>query len=138
MVIKISLRGVDKEKFIVHNKNVLNSVVETLNKTTHNIRTKKMKVNSINTYSYQNINKTNKQYATRPVFKQSQQENVIPTAIIETLVESANDKKNKNLFMSKINYFRDVLFSDETTRKAKQLQEAIDRYDSTKNILYNA
>ena len=138
MVIKISLRGVDKEKFIVHNKNVLNSVVETLNKTTHNIRTKKMKVNSINTYSYQNINKTNKQYATRPVFKQSQQENVIPTAIIETLVESANDKKNRNLFMSKINYFRDVLFSDETTRKAKQLQEAIDRYDSAKNILYNA
>ena len=97
-----------------------------------------MKVNSINTYSYQNINRADKQYATRTVFKQAQQENVIPTAIIETLVESANDKKNRNLFMSKINYFRDVLFSDETTRKAKQLQEAIDRYDSAKNILYNA
>ena len=97
-----------------------------------------MKVNSINTYSYQNVNKINKQYATRPVFKQAPADNVIPTAIIETLVESANDKKNKNLFMSKINYFRDVLFSDETTRKAKQLQEAIDTYDSTKNILYNA
>ncbi len=136
--IKISLRGVDKEKFIVHNKNVLNSVVETLNTATHNIKAKKMKVNSINTYSYQNINRADKQYATRPVFKQAQQENVIPTAIIETLVESANDKKNRNLFMSKINYFRDVLFSDETTRKAKQLQEAIDRYDSAKNILYNA
>ena len=93
-----------------------------------------MKVNSINTYSYQN----NKQYATKPVFKQTQADNVIPTAIIETLIESANDKKNKNLFMSKINYFKDVLFSAETTRKAKQLQEAIDSYDSTKNILYIA
>ena len=29
--IKIFLRGVDKEKFIVHNKNVLNSVDKTLN-----------------------------------------------------------------------------------------------------------
>lgn len=134
MYIKISLKGVDKESFIVHNKNVLNSVVETLNTATHKIRTNKMKVNSINTYSYQN----NKQYATKPVFKQTQADNVIPTAIIETLIESANDKKNKNLFMSKINYFKDVLFSAETTRKAKQLQEAIDSYDSTKNILYIA
>ena len=107
-------------------------------KTTHNIRTHKMKINSINTYSYQNINKINKQYASRPVFKQAQTDNLVPTAIIESLVESANDKKNKNLFMSKINYFKDVLFSDETTRKAKQLQEAIDSYDSTRNILYKA
>lgn len=29
--IKISLRGVDKECFMAHNENVLNSVVETLN-----------------------------------------------------------------------------------------------------------
>ena len=95
-----------------------------------------MKVNSINTYSYQNINRADKQYATRPVFKQAQQENVIPTAIIETLVESANDKKNRNLFMSKINYFKEILFSAETSRKAKQLKEALDGYDSTQNILY--
>ncbi len=96
-----------------------------------------MKVNSINSYNYQNINKFKKQYATRPVFK-GEQEGVIPTAIIETLVESANDKKNTNSFMTKINYFRDVLFSEETTRKAKQLQEALENYDSTKNILYKA
>lgn len=96
-----------------------------------------MKVNSINNnYSYQNINKFKKQYATRPVFKG--QEETIPTAIIETLVESANDKKNTNSFMSKINYFRDVLFSDETSRKAKQLQEALDSYDSAQNILFKA
>ena len=96
-----------------------------------------MKVNSINGYNYQNINKFKKQYTTRPVFK-GQQEGTIPTAIIETLVESANDKKNTSSFMSKINYFRDVLFSEETTRKAKQLQEALENYDSTKNILYKA
>lgn len=96
-----------------------------------------MKVNSINTYSYQNINRTNKQYATRPVFKQAQvtKDNIIPTAIIETLVESANDK-NPASFMSKINYFKEILFSAETSRKAKQLKEAIEGYDSTQNILY--
>ncbi len=96
-----------------------------------------MKINSINTYSYQNINKTNKQYVTRPVFKQAQakSDNAIPTAIIETLVESANDK-NPASFMSKINYFKEILFSAETSRKAKQLKEALDGYDSTQNILY--
>ena len=97
-----------------------------------------MKVNSINNVSYQNINKTNKQYATRPVFKQLQSDSVIPTAILETLVESANDKRNTTSFMSKINYFKDVLFSAETTRRAQQLQEALESYDSTQNILYRA
>ena len=95
-----------------------------------------MKISSINTYSYQNINNINKKYASRPVFKQNKTENVIPTAIIETLIESAGDKKNKNLFMSKINYFKDVLFSDETSRKAQQLKDALDSYDSNQNILY--
>ena len=61
-----------------------------------------MKVNSISN-NYQNINK---QYATKPVFKGIQAEGVIPTAIIETLVESANDRRNPNAFMSKINYFK--------------------------------
>ena len=93
-----------------------------------------MKVNSISN-NYQNINK---QYATKPVFKGIQSEGVIPTAIIETLVESANDRRNPNAFMSKINYFKEVLFSEETTRKAKLLKEAIESYDSTQNILYIA
>ncbi len=96
-----------------------------------------MRINSINTYSYSNINKTNKQYASRPVFKQQQQmDSVIPTAIVETLVEAANDKKNRNSFMSKINFFKDVLTSQETARKAQQLKEAIESYDSAQNILY--
>jgi len=97
-----------------------------------------MKVNSINSYNYQNINKTNKQYATRPVFKQTYSENAISTAILETLVESANDRKSQNTFMSKISYFKEVLFSEETTRKAKLLKEALESYDSTQNILYKA
>lgn len=98
-----------------------------------------MKVNSINSYNYQNINKTNKQYATRPVFKQAHTDSVISTAILETLVESANDnRKSSNTFMSKINYFKEVLFSEETTRKAKLLKEALESYDSTQNILYKA
>lgn len=100
-----------------------------------------MRVNSINTYSYSNRNNVNKVnnnrlYASKPVFKQTQTDSVVPTAIIETLVEAANDKRNKNSFMSKINFFRDVLFSDETTRRAQQLKEAIESYDSTQNILY--
>ena len=96
-----------------------------------------MKVNSISN-NYQNINKSNKQYATKPVFKQLPSQGVIPVAIMETLVEAANDRKNPNAFMSKINYFKEVLFSEETTRKAKLLKEAIDSYDSTQNILYLA
>lgn len=97
-----------------------------------------MKVNSINTYSYSNTNKTNKQYATRPVFKQSQADYTVPKAILETLVESSNDKRNKNTLMSKISFFKDVLFSDETSRNAQRLKEAIENYDSTQNILYRA
>lgn len=97
-----------------------------------------MKINSINTYSYSNINKTNKQYATRPVFKQSHTDSAVPTAILETLVESSNDRRNKNTLMSKINFFKDVLFSDETSRNAQRLKEAIESYDSTQNILYKA
>lgn len=97
-----------------------------------------MKINSINTYSYSNINNNHKQYATRPVFKQSQTDSVVSPAILEAFVESANDKKNKNNFMSKINFFKDVLFSDETTRHAQQLKDAIESYDSTQNILYKA
>ena len=40
--------------------------------------------------------------------------------------------------MSKINFFKDVLFSDETTKRAQQLKDAIESYDSTQNILYRA
>ena len=40
-----------------------------------------MKINSINTYGYSNIN-NNKQYASKPVFKQSQTDSVSP-AILE-------------------------------------------------------
>ena len=96
-----------------------------------------MKVNSISN-NYQNINNTNKLYATKPVFKQAQSTGVIPVAIMETLVEAANDRRSQNAFMSKINYFREVLFSEETTRKAKLLKDAIESYDSTQNILYIA
>ena len=95
-----------------------------------------MKINSVNTYSYSNIN-NNKQYVSRPVFKQSKTDSVSP-AILEAFVESANDKRSKNNFMSKINFFKDVLFSDETTKRAQQLKDAIESYDSTQNILYRA
>lgn len=131
--------GLDKEYIIVHNKNVINSVDKTLITNQSQKKDNKMKVNSINSYNYQNINKTNKQYVTRPVFKQTHTDSVISTAILETLVESANDnKRSSNTFMSKINYFKEVLFSEETTRKAKLLKEALESYDSTQNILYKA
>lgn len=54
---------------------------------------------------------------------------------METLVEAANDKKNQNAFMSKIHFFRDVLFSAETTRKAQELKDAV---ESAQNIMYLA
>ena len=97
-----------------------------------------MKINSINTNSYSNIKNNHKLYATRPVFKQSQTDSVVSPAILEAFVESSNDKKNKNNFVSKINFLKDVLFSDENTRHAQQLKKAIESYDSTQNILYNA
>lgn len=93
-----------------------------------------MKVNSI-ANSYSNINNSNKLYASKPVFKQRQSDSVVPTAIMETLIEASNDKRNKNALMGKINFFKDVLFSDETSRKAQQLKDAIESYDSTLNIL---
>lgn len=95
-----------------------------------------MRVNSINTYNYSNINNNHKQYATRPVFKQSQNTDVVPTAILDTFIESADTKKDKSSLLSKINFLKDVLFSDETTKKAQQLKEVLDSYDSTNNILY--
>lgn len=68
-----------------------------------------MRVNNITPNYSNNINNTNKLYASKPVFKQSQTDSIVPTAIMETLVEAANDKKNQNAFMSKIHFFRDVL-----------------------------
>ncbi len=133
--IKIFSRGVDNQSFIVHNKNVLNSVVETLN-SIHNKRTKTMKVNGLNTFNYSNINNNHKQYATRPVFKQDLA-TVTQRAIVDEFIESANDRKNsKNPLVSKISFLKDVLFSDSTTAKAKELQEVLDSYDSKHNILY--
>lgn len=94
-----------------------------------------MKVNGLNTFNCSNIN--NKQYATRPVFKQNQYASVAQRAIVDQFIESADDKKNsKNPLVSKLSYLRDVLFSCETTKKAKELQEVLDSYDSSHNILY--
>ena len=133
--IKISLRGVDNKTFIVHNENVINSVVKTLNSIYNTRRTKKMKVNGItNTFNYSNIN-NNKQYASRPVFKQ-EISSITQRAVVDQFIESANDKKySKSPLVSKISYLKDVLFSDMTTRKVKSLQEAIDSDDSKRNIL---
>lgn len=133
--IKKSLRGVDKEKLIVHNKNVLNSVVETLN-SIYNIRNIKMKVHGINN-NYTNINNNQKQYASRPVFKQSQSAGIAQRAIVDQFIEAAADKKNsQNPLVSKLSFLKDVLFSAETTRRAKELQDVIDGFDSSHNILF--
>lgn len=94
-----------------------------------------MRVNNITTNYSNNINNTNKLYASKPVFKKSQTDSIVPTAIMETLVEAANDKKNQNAFMSKIHFFKDVLFSAETTRKAQELKDAV---ESAQNIMYLA
>ena len=51
-----------------------------------------MRVNNITPNYSNNINNTNKLYASKPVFKQSQTDSIVPTAIMETLVEAANDK----------------------------------------------
>ena len=85
-----------------------------------------MRVNNITPNYSNNINNTNKLYASKPVFKQSQTDSIVPTA---------NDKKNQNAFMSKIHFFRDVLFSAETTRKAQELKDAV---ESAQNIMYLA
>lgn len=95
-----------------------------------------MKVNGINTFNYSNID-NNKKYTTRPVFKQDQYASVAQRAIVDQFIESADDEKNsKNPLASKLTFLKDVLFSKETTRKAKQLQEVLDSYDSNHNILY--
>ena len=95
-----------------------------------------MKVNGINTFNYSKINNNHKQYASRPVFKQDLA-TVTQRAIVDEFIESANDKKNsKNPLVSKISFLKDVLFSDSTTAKAKELQEVLDSYDSKHNILY--
>ncbi len=93
-----------------------------------------MKVNGISSYDYSNVNR--KQYYSRPVFKQDIS-NIAQRAVIDQFIESANDQKyNKNPLASKLSFLRDVLFSDTTTRKAKELQEILDSYDSNINILY--
>lgn len=133
--IKKTLRGVDKEKLIVHNKNVLNSVVETLN-SIYNIRKMKMKVQGINN-NYTYINNNQKQYASRPVFKQSKTTSIAQKAIVDQFIEAATDKKNsQNPLVSKLSYLKDVLFSAETTRRARELQDVIDGFDSSHNILF--
>ena len=97
-----------------------------------------MKVNGINTFNYSNINNTNnnKQYATRPVFKQNLND-VAQRAIVDQFIESANDKNNiKNPLISKLSFLKDVLFSDATTRRSKELQKVIDSFDTEVSILY--
>ena len=96
-----------------------------------------MKVNAItNTFNYSKINNNEKkQYASKPVFKQ-EISSITQRAIVDQFIESANDKKySKSPLVSKINFLKDVLFSDVTTRRAKELQEVIDSYDSKRNIL---
>ncbi len=95
-----------------------------------------MKVNGINTFNYSNINTVNnnhKQYATRPVFKQNA--SVAHQAIVDQFIESADEKKQAK---NPLYLLKDILFSTETTRRAKELKETIDSfsYDSTDNILY--
>lgn len=87
-----------------------------------------MKVNAINTFNYSNRINNNKQYATRPVFKQNQTAGVVPTAIMDTFREAANDKKNKNLLSGKLSYLKEILFSDENTKKAQELKDIIEIY----------
>ena len=94
-----------------------------------------MKVNEI-TFNYTNTN-NNKKYASRPVFKQDQCACIAQKAIVDQFIESnSNKKNNKNVLANKLTYLKDVLFSTETNRRVKQLQEALDSYDSNHNILY--
>ena len=95
-----------------------------------------MKVNAINTFSSSNIN-NRKQYVTRPVFKQDQFAGVTQRAIVDQFIESANTQKsNKSQFVNGLNYLKEVLFSGETSMRAKELQDIIDSYDSQTGILF--
>ncbi len=93
-----------------------------------------MKVNSINTFNYSNTNKVNnnRQYASRPVFKQNM--NVAHQAIVDQFIESAKDEKSQN----GLSLLKRIFTSPENKRKAEELKEAISnfKYDSTDNILY--
>ena len=79
-----------------------------------------MKVNGINNINYSklnNVNNNHKQYATRPVFKQNM--NIAHQAIVDQFIESADEKKSaQNPFL----LLKDILFSSETSRKAKELK----------------
>ena len=58
-------------------------------------------------------------------------------AIVDQFIEAATDKKNsQNPLVSKLSYLKDVLFSAETTRRARELQDVIDGFDSSHNILF--
>lgn len=95
-----------------------------------------MKVNALTTFNSSNIN-NNKQYASKPVFKQDQFAGIAQRAIVDQFIESANSQKNsKNQLVNRLNYLKEVLFSGETTRRAKELQDIIDSYDSQTGILF--
>lgn len=96
-----------------------------------------MKVNALTTFNSSNINNNNKQYASKPVFKQDQFAGIAQRAIVDQFIESANSQKNsKNQLVNRLNYLKEVLFSGETTRRAKELQDIIDSYDSQTGILF--
>ncbi|MBS4759842.1 MAG: hypothetical protein KHX03_03995 [Clostridium sp.] len=67
------------------------------------------------------------------MFKQNA--SVAHQAIVDQFIESADEKKQAK---NPLYLLKDILFSTETTRRAKELKETIDSfsYDSTDNILY--
>lgn len=100
-----------------------------------------MKVNATS-FNY-SINNKAKQYTTKPMFKNNSA-SIAQIAIVDQFIESSNRAKDVATSnplvstMNKLSYLKEVLFSHENTKKAKDLQSVLENYDSKNNLLYLA
>lgn len=140
--IKILLIGVDKEKFMIHNENVINSVDKTLITNHLQKKDKKMKVNRVLSVDYSNLNKSrvlmNKsRVLAAPTFGATP--DITRQAVTDQFIASANTARQKKRDMVEdplgaiSGKFTDLIgmFIPKNQQKARELQSAIDYYYSS-------
>lgn len=109
---------------MIHNENVINSVIKTLIQHDSGKEVSKMKVNRINTLSYSNINNNNVQ-TVRPLFKgQPKSRNFAQDAIVDTFVAAAQDNSLRSKLAVLVKAFR----PQEAEKEKSKLDAAIKNY----------
>ena len=146
--IKILLIRVDKENFMIHNENVINSVDKTLITNQIQEKDRKMKVNRVLSVDYSNTNKSrvlmNKsRVLAAPTFGATP--DIARQAVTDQFIASANTARQKKRDMAEdplgalSGKFTDLIgmFIPKNQQKARELQSAIDYYysSSANNIL---